>query len=236
MTRTMNYILSAKGGVGKSVLTYEWAVNYSSKNIGNVLFVDLDNSTNTSTKQLKFLEENQLETISLLNEKEVLVRDNLVSYLESLAESSFDEIVFDLGSPESEQIPALIERDLPFLEFMDEIGFTAVFNVVVGGGGAYRPSVEYLQKLLKALNGEFKVVVWSNTTSFNKFPELATELELNCSKLGLEFRRFGDFDPSSHLGSNILDGIRKGFGLNDYTTGARLALKKELKQTFGDGK
>jgi hypothetical protein len=236
MNRTINYIVSAKGGVGKSILSYEWAVYSTHKNRNDILFVDLDNSTQTSTKQLKFLGENQLETISLLNEKEVLVRDNLVSYLESLSASTFEEIVFDLGNPESEQMPALIERDLPFAEFMNELGFNAVFNVVIGGGGAYRASVEYLQKLLKVLKGEFEVVVWLNITSFSKFPELASELEKNCHTLGLKLKRFGNFDPSSNLGSSILDGIRKGYGLSDYATGARLALKNDLIRTFEDGK
>lgn len=236
MHRKINYILASKGGVGKSTLTYEWALYSSYKNHHDMLFVDLDNSTQTSTKQLKFLGDNQVETISLLNEKEVLVRDNLISYLESLSVSPFKEIVFDLGSPESEQIPALIERDIPFAEFMGELGFKAVFNVVIGGGGAYRASIEYLQKLLKALKGEFEVVVWLNITSFSKFPELAEELAKNCTKLGLTLKRFGNFDPSSNLGSSILDGIRKGYALQDYSTGARLALKNDLIRTFEDGK
>lgn len=236
MNRKINYILASKGGVGKSTLTYEWAVYSTHKNRNDILFVDLDNSTQTSTKQLKFLGENQVETISLLNEKEVLVRDNLVSYLESLSASPFKEIVFDLGSPESEQIPALIERDIPFAEFMGELGFKAIFNVVIGGGGAYRASVEYLQKLLKALKGEFEVVVWLNITSFSKFPALEEELAKNCTKLGLKLKRFGNFDPSSNLGSSILDGIRKGYALQDYSTGTRLALKNDLIRTFEDGK
>lgn len=69
MNRKINYILASKGGVGKSTLTYEWALYSTYKNHNDMLFVDLDNSTQTSTKQLKFLGENQLETISLLNEK-----------------------------------------------------------------------------------------------------------------------------------------------------------------------
>ncbi len=234
--RTIQLITSSKGGVGKSLFCYEMAIYKHAKGQKDVLFVDVDNSTQTSTRQLKFLGENQVETISLLDERDVLVRDSLVSYLESLVDSPFQEFILDLGSPESEQIPALIERDIPFAEFMGELGFKAIFNVVIGGGGAYRASVDYLQKLLMALKGEFEVVVWLNITSFSKFPALAEELAKNCTKLGLKLRRFGNFDPSSKLGSLILDGIRKGYALQDYSTGTRLALNNDLIRTFEDGK
>jgi hypothetical protein len=92
------------------------------------------------------LGEDRTETLSLLNDKEVLVRDKFIAYLESLVDTPFNDIYFDFGAPESEQLPALIERDLPFKEFLDELDFQAHFHIVVGGGGAYTSSVEYLQK------------------------------------------------------------------------------------------
>jgi cellulose biosynthesis protein BcsQ len=230
--KEINFILQAKGGVGKSLLTY--LLGMAEHNNEQSLFVDLDSSTGTSSRQLKFLGELRTEMVSLLNEKEVLVRDNLVSYLESLAESPFNRIYFDFGAPESEQLPALIERDLPFRAFVEELEFKANFHVVIGGGGAYTSSVDYLQKLLIALRGEFEVTVWQSITTFNNFSALADELKKNCEALGLRFRTFGDFDPGSNLGSQILDGVRKGYGINEYQTGARMRLKKELNDHFKD--
>ena len=229
--RQLNYILCAKGGVGKSILSYLFAVSKELEAMS--LFIDTDNSTKTSNKQLKFLGENRLELLSLLNENEVLVRDNLVSYLESLKDSEFEEFYFDFGSPESEQMPAFIERDIPLKEFLDELGFEAHFHIVIGGGGAYKASIEYMLKLLKVLDGQFEVTVWKSITSFKNFPELSSELKLNCQKLRLQLNKFGDFDPSTLLGSQVLDFIRKGVGLSDYSTGARLRLIKELKENFG---
>ena len=52
--------------------------------------------------------------------------------------------------------------------------------------------------------------------------------------MNLPLRQFADFDPSSNLGSQILDGVRKGYSLSDYQTGARLRLKKELTENFKD--
>ncbi|MCF2489685.1 hypothetical protein [Dyadobacter sp. CY347] len=230
--KELNFILQAKGGVGKSLLTY--LLGIAKQNCNKSLFVDLDSSTGTSSRQLKFLGESRTETVSLLNEKEVLVRDNLVSYIESLVDTPFEKVYFDLGAPESEQFPALLEIDLPFRQFMDELDLMANFHVVVGGGGAYIPSVDYLQKLVIALRGEFEVTVWQSITTFKNFSNLSEELKRNCGLLGLRFRTFGDFDPSSNLGNQILDGVRKGYGTSDYQTGARIRLKKELNDNFKD--
>lgn len=232
--RKLNFILSSKGGVGKSILTYLFAI--ASETVPETLFIDVDNSTETSRKQLKFLDKERFEALSLLNSNEVLVRDNLVSYLESLSGAPFNEFYFDLGSPESEQMPAFIERDIPLKEFLDSLDFDAHFHIVIGGGGAYKPSVEYMLKLLKALNGEFEVSIWQSITSFNNFAELSSELKSNCKKMSLDLRHFGDFDPATLLGSQILDFIRRGSGMNDYSIGAKIRLKKELKENFSYGK
>lgn len=224
--KQLHFIIQAKGGVGKSLLTYLFAL--TQQNNSGSLFVDVDSSTETSTRQLHFLGDSRTESLSLLNDKEVLVRDNLISYLESLAESPFETIYFDFGAPESEQLPALLERDVPFLQFLDELGCEAHFHIVVGGGGAYAPSVAYLQKILKALQEQFEVTVWKSITTFNNFPVLAEELQRNCQAMNLTLKDFGDFEPSSNLGGQILDGIRKGYKLEEYQTGARLRLKKEL--------
>jgi cellulose biosynthesis protein BcsQ len=230
--KQLNFIVQAKGGVGKSLLSYLVATAQDSDE--STLFVDADSSTKTSSRQLKFLGENRTESLSLLNEKDVLVRDNLISYLESLIDSPFQKIYFDFGAPESEQLPSLIERDLPFKEFTNELNFKVIFHIVIGGGGAYSASVDYLQKMMRALNNDFEVQVWQSITTFNNFQSLAGELKKNCDKLNIMFRPFGDFDPSSNLGSQILDGIRKGYGINDYQTGAKIRLRKELNENFKD--
>ncbi len=230
MSRIIEFTLQSKGGVGKSFHTYCRALSVPDE---HSLFVDVDSSTQTSTRQLKFLGAERLETISLLDNRDVLVRDTFLGYMESLSESAFERIYMDFGAPESEQIPALIQRDIPFREFCDELGFDILFNIVIGGGGAYKASVDYLQKIVSVLKGEFKIIVWENITSFNQFPVLSTELGANCKSMGLQYKRFGDFEPSTLLGGQILDGIRRGYSLSDYSPGARIRMKKELKENFG---
>jgi len=230
MTRTFHFILQAKGGVGKSLHTYLRALTESDR---HSLFVDVDSSTKTSLRQLTFLGEDRLESISLIDKRDVLVRDIFVGYVESLLESPFQEVFMDFGAPESEQFPALVARDLDFKEWCDEVGFKAVFHIIMAAGGAYRACGEYLDKMVQVLAGQFEVTAWENISTFKQYPKLSQELAARCHAMGIEHRRFGDFDANSLLGIQILDGIRSGFNLDKYYPGARITLKRELRENFG---
>lgn len=228
--KKFHFIAQSKGGVGKSLLMYLFALKYGHKK--DTLFVDLDSSTESSKSQLSFIDPDHFDMVSLSDDKEALVRDQLVSYLEELSLSQFQQVYFDMGAPESAQLPALIKYDLPMKEFADELGFEMIFHVVVAAGTAYKPSVNYLTQMMQTVGADFKIIVWKSITSFRKFPELADELEANCQKLGLEFRQFGDFEPNSELGGKILDGARLGLSLKDYQPGARMKLRGQLQLHF----
>ncbi len=230
MNRTLILTIQSKGGAGKSFHTYFRAL---SELDGNSLFVDVDSSTQTSTRQLKFLGNERVETLSLLDKRDVLVRDAFLGYMESIAQCNFNKVYFDFGAAESQQLPALL-RDIPMAEFCDELGFELIFNVVVGGGGAYKASTDYLKEILSVVNGEFKITVWENTISFDQFPKLSKELADNCIKLGLDHKKFGDFNPSSLICGQVMEGARKGYSLADYSPGARIRIKKELKENFSN--
>lgn len=229
MTRRFHFILQAKGGVGKSLYTYLRALTETDR---SSLFVDVDSSTKTSLRQLTFLGEQRLESLSLIDKREVLVRDIFVGYIESLAESPFQEIFMDFGAPESEQFPALIARDLDFKTWCDELGYEAVFHIIMAAGGAYLSCGEYLEKMVTVLNGQFEVISWENLNTFKQYPSLSAELAARCHTMGIQHRQFGDFDANSLLGIQILDGIRNGYGLDQYGPGARIRLRKELRENF----
>ena len=229
MKRKFHYILQAKGGVGKSLYAYLRAL---SEKDHSTLFVDLDSSTHTSERQLAFLGSSQMETFSLIDKREMLVRDIFAGYVESLSETQFDVIYMDFGSPESEQFPAFLSKDIDFKEWCEELEAEVTFHIIIAGGGAYLACVEYLDKIRRALNGQFRIIAWENLNTFKQFPNLSTELRRNCIGLGIEHREFGDFDANSLLGSQILDGIRQGHGLDQYPPGARIRLRKELRDNF----
>ncbi len=228
--RTLHFIIQAKGGVGKSLLTY--LIAQSQKDNPNSYFVDLDGSTHTSTRQLQFLDQERVEAVNLLNNSDVLIRDLLIQYLESLAKTHFTDVYLDFGAPESEQFPALISKDLPFSDFLSAIGFAAQFHVVVAGAGSYMASVSYLSKMVSVINNQFPIVVWKNIHSFRSTDALAKELEYNCAQNDLYLAAFGDFEPSSNLGANILDHISQGSAIEAFPIGAGLKMKQELQNNF----
>jgi hypothetical protein len=221
-------IVQSKGGVGKSFYTYFRALSVPNE---NSLFIDVDSSTNTSSRQLKLIGPDRLETLSLLNKKDVIVRDTFIGYLEDISKTNFSILYFDFGAAESQQLPALF-REIPMLELCNELRLEVKFNVIIGGGGAYKASIDYLQEILSVTNGDFEIIVWANITSFSQFPSLLKELETNCKQLNLQFKQYGDFEPSTLLGGQVLDGVRKGYSLDDYSPGARIRIKKELKENF----
>jgi hypothetical protein len=230
--KKLHFIAQSKGGVGKSLLMYLMALKNHHKE--NCLFVDMDASTFTSRRQLSFVDEDKLDTVSLLNERAAIQRDNLFVYLDKLSRSRYQEIYVDLGAPESEQLPALIEFDdvqLPLREFADDMDIE--FHIVIGGAGAYNASVEYLLKMVKVIADDFEITVWESVTGFRKFSDLARELAENCESMGLTFRKFGDFEPETYVGSGILSGVSKGLALENYDRGPRKRFERELSINFG---
>ncbi|MCF0057159.1 hypothetical protein [Dyadobacter sp. CY356] len=230
--KKFHFIAQSKGGVGKSLLMYLFALKYGDKK--DILFVDLDSSTESSKKQLSFIDRDNFDVVSLNDDRDVLVRDLLVGYLEEASESRYEQVYFDLGSPESAQLPSLIRYDLPMKEFADESGFEMIFHVVIGGGTAYQSSVNYLEQIRAAVGNDFKIIVWKSITSFRGFASLVLDLEERCVKAGLRLRQFGDFEPRTAQGGEILDGARLGWGLENYSRGTRLKLKGQLQTDIKD--
>lgn len=172
--KKLHFIAQAKRGVGKSLLMYLFALKNHHK--PDCFFVDLDSSTHTTKRQLHFVDEKQFDFLSLIDEKGFLIRDNLISYLEAFAASRFNEIYFDMGAPESEQLLSLIEYDIPMKAFMDALDYQVSFHIVIGGGGAYNASIEYLLRMVDLVKTDFEIIVWQSIATFRKFPHLTQEL------------------------------------------------------------
>ena len=228
----INLVISNKGGCGKSTLFYLFAL--ANKHNPNASFVDCDFQTETSTRQVSlFLEPSQFQTLKLVDERNVLQRDKIISFWESLMSTPNVECFMDFGSAESEGLLHLIEDDVPFVEFANAVNQEFVFNVVVAGGAAYKACVNYLIKLHTILKNKFRIVVYANLTSFSQFPELHKELHNNIKKMNnTEIVDWGDIQPSTFIGTQILDNIRRGGDISNLSIGPKLKLIRELKNNF----
>jgi cellulose biosynthesis protein BcsQ len=82
--KQVNLILQSKGGVGKSLLTWFLANRYSSDE--NVLFMDIDDSTRTSSSRLASILSSPERSLfyPILNEQKKLEREYFWVYLNGL--------------------------------------------------------------------------------------------------------------------------------------------------------
>ncbi|GAB3179655.1 P-loop NTPase family protein [Telluribacter humicola] len=213
--KRFNFIIQAKGGVGKSFLTYLIAVKYERD--ATRTFIDVDGSTRTSTTQLRFLarHDRRLADIDLLDGYRKIARDRLFDSLQQLADVSNQVFYLDFGAPESEQIPALLTLDLDqdeLREFEQYLNAHFVFHVVVAGGTAYTACVEYLMKIYQAVGRNFPIVVWMNVNTFQTFPQQRENLLEMASTCRLSLESFGDLEPQTELANKIVRMMERGEG------------------------
>lgn len=232
--KQFHFILQAKGGVGKSFLTYLYALQHEQH--PDVLFLDVDNSTKTSDRQLAFLRGQQrVAKLSLFNERDKQDRQLLLRSVLELATLSYDQYFMDFGAPESEQFPALLRRDVP-VELLQRVekqtGGQFIFHVVIGGNTAYKPCVEYLVELATLLGSAFTIQVHPNQYSFvgPARQEQQTNLINFCQANEFEHRPFGNVDADSQVGKQIVHYAQLGKGLADYDFLEQILIERELEQ------
>jgi hypothetical protein len=232
--KTIYFNIQSKGGAGKSMLTYLQAL----KNEENELsaFVDLDSSTKTSKKQLKFIGvKSRLFEVDIFDSIKKIEREKLFQIVEKLNDTEYTDIYIDFGAPESEQLPSLFSIDFSIEEFKlfeKELNAKFVFNVIVAGGTAYVSSVEYLKKITESIKGNFEVVIYANEFTFQNYSHLIDELKAFAkSTKGLikDVKPYGAIQVDRNSGQLITENIKEGKGLSEYTSfAAKTIIKREI--------
>lgn len=232
--KTFHFIIQAKGGVGKSFLTYFYALGREQDPA--ILFLDVDNSTQTSDRQLGFLRGQtvkRLAKLSLFNERAKQDRQLLMRSVLELAGLPYTDYFLDFGAPESEQFPALVRQDLPaalLKQVEQQTKGRFVFHVVIGGNTAFKPCVAYLTEVVTVLEGLFQIVVHPNQHSFvgpARTEQLAF-LDQFCGQNQLLLLPFGNIDAESEVGKQIVHYAQLGKGLAEYDFLERLLVEQQL--------
>src|SRR5665213_1934163 len=234
--KTFYFNIQSKGGAGKSMLTYLQALKH--ENNVKAAFVDLDSSTQTSTRQLNFLaqqEANRLFSVDIFDNLKKIEREKLYDVLQAFNSQPFEEIYIDFGAPESEQLPSLFSLDFSideFKEFEKELEARFVFNVVMSGGTSYASTFDYLKNLVCIVKGKFDIVMCLNELTFRNYPRLAEQLEefpTISKEIISKIIRFGDIHLDRNSGQIITENIRKGLGLSSYNSfAAKTIIKREI--------
>lgn len=227
--------MQAKGGAGKSMLTYLQALKQQEND--RAYFVDFDSSVKSSCQQLRFLQgktPSRFAMMSLLDSREKLDRQLLFENLFQLSQKDYDCFYLDFGAPESDQLPSLFSKDYTIEEFkkvQDELNAHFVFNIIIAGGSAYEPCTHYLQKITSLNKGVFETNIYINESTFAGTPRLIKELmtfgqaeENQVSTLKV----YGDFDVTTAPHKNILQKISEGMGLEAYEFIEKIKIQKEI--------
>lgn len=226
--------VQSKGGAGKSMLTYLMALKHQENE--NIVFVDLDSSTQTSAKQLNFISRSgRLIKTDIYDRAKKLDRERFIEVLEGLNQLDKTDFYIDFGAPESEQLPGLFSIDFNIDEFKlieQELKARFVFNVIIAGGPAYEACFNYLKNLTGIINGRFDIYAYANEFTFNNYENLFDTLKnfvVATKGLVKAVIPFGDFYPDRRSGKIILDNIRDGKGREEYSSFAtKLILKREF--------
>lgn len=235
--KQFQFNVQAKGGSGKSMLTYLQALK-NERNQGTY-FIDLDSSVQTSRQQLKFLQGKKparFAMMNLLDGRDKLDRQLLFENLLELCGKDYDAFYLDFGAPESDQLPSLFSKDYSVEEFKQietELSAKFIFNIVVAGGGAYEGCTRYLQRLSALIAGRFEINIYINQSTFTNHPLLVEEIKLfaNGNKHEIyDVRFFGDFDNTTSPHKNILRSIEQGRGMEAFAFIEKIKILKELSK------
>jgi hypothetical protein len=232
--KTFEFNIQSKGGAGKSMLTYLQALKHEQD--PDALFVDLDSSTKTSVKQLRFIGlKKRVIEVDMLDRIRKIEREKLFEVLESLQRMPYDHFFVDFGAPESEQLPGLFSIDYTmdeFCGFAQELDAEFRFNVVMAGGTAYRSCFDYLKRITELVEGRFPVTAFVNEYTFQHYEHLIEEIRAFAEATnGLieSVRPFGDIHTDRNSGQQITDNVKEGRGIGDYRSfAARTIIRREL--------
>lgn len=199
------FIIQRKGGVGKSILSYNAANLALLKGI-EVLFIDFDNETRTSTNQLNFIDARPFNLIDKHSKQ--IDRTRLDSFFEEMAEQeTFNQIVCDLGATSSEQFLKYIETDEGsiILETLKEMGIDLRLICVVGGDNSYPACADFCENLFKVSNG-----LTNNEIYINKYFAYSTGQLRDLRKISDKFKApIQEFTIVDEKGNKCINEIKK---------------------------
>ena len=159
--RRVIFVMSGKGGVGKSTYTY---------NVANILqreeklgyYFDLDNDNETSIKQLKFVDATMYDLID--PSTDLIDKSLFTAYLDDICELEGEGIVVnDCGSETSKQLMKFLSSKVGqaiMKDFAEELDFE--FHCVVEAKNSYPSCVSYLERLLPVTKGIGKTFICCN--------------------------------------------------------------------------
>jgi hypothetical protein len=225
MSKKIQFITQAKGGSGKSVLTFMLAEKYK-----HAVILDLDDATTTTMTQLAY---RQPVRVSFLDPKTKRIdRGAFNGLFESVAESNRELYIADLGASVAEQLPKYfsMNRIEAIMEILDVMGIELQLICIVGGGNIFKATMEYLNELMDAVSGRLKVIV-----AVNGFYSLSDEQEMALQQYvirhSLTLTNFDLVKDKGEIAMRTVENVlRSGKGTTGLSPFTSLYFKKPIEE------
>jgi hypothetical protein len=167
--KKITFIIQSKGGVGKSAFTYMIANKYEKQS--DIVFVDMDNETNTSASQLQFTKKTIAHNLIDTNTKNI-DRAAFDSFFEDFIQSKkLKSAICDLGATTSEQFLVFLKEDSghDILNAIHEMGVEIQLCCIVAGLNAFHASSTFCKELFKAIGPNSHVKRYIVKNNFFEF-------------------------------------------------------------------
>lgn len=157
MKKKIYFVTQAKGGSGKSVLTFMLAEKY-----GSAVLLDLDDATTTTMKQLAYRKPVKVSFLDPTTKR--IDRGAFNGLFESVMEANKELFIADLGASVAEQLPKYFSMNGigEIMELLQGSKIELQLVCIVGGGNIFKATMEYLDELVESTNGLLGIVVAHN--------------------------------------------------------------------------
>ena len=227
MKKQVVFIAQAKGGVGKSFVTWFIAQNKKEQSAG---FIDLDKSTRTSTRLKKIVGEKRVLELSILDGNHKLDREMFLNLLELISKTKTEEWFVDLGAPESDELKSFLTNEVPaeeLKEILEEINVSLKIYVIIAGQDAFDASLGYYVDMQKLCENYIEVIPVKNEGTFGSIVAMEAGDKV-FENLGIIPKKVGKL-PAGNSANEIITVISSGLPENDLTLAGRRTMKKVLE-------
>lgn len=229
--KKVHLILQSKGGCGKSLLTWFLANHYA--NNEDVLFMDIDESTKTSSTRLEsIIPREQNFFYPILNDTKKLERELFLTMFERISNTHFSMVFLDFGAPESEEFRKLLEFEIDAKSLVEELrslGIELIVFVVVAGRDAFGSCIRFMTSISEHIDGNIPIKVLMNEGTYGGIESITTGkqqlMSIGCSSV-IPFGNLGD----NQSGKDIIKIIANGQKPKNMPLAVKLTYKKAMFQ------
>lgn len=225
MKKKVYFITQAKGGSGKSVLTFMLSEKYK-----EALVLDLDDATTTTMKQLAYRKPVKVSFLDPNTKR--IDRGAFNGLFESIIEAKREFFIADLGASVAEQLPKYLLMNGAELvaELLQSHDIQLQIVCIVGGGNIFKATMEHLVELTEATAGKFQIVV-----AHNGFYPCADEQKKQLSDFvkanSLSLIEFDLVKDKGEMALRTVENVLKdGKGISNLSPFTALYFKKPIEQ------